>query len=240
MATRRAYEMLRTLLRSGELSTADLLGEAQLITLLDASRNAVRRALRLLAEEGLLSRQPKLGTRLARDQIELAGGEVVPRVLLGNAARHRLLIDTTSVEAVPATSVVRARLGPDVTEVVRIEQTFHADGAPICVRTGYARVHAHDRLLVAREEVDTAPPPYPEVFEILYGRPFGWSSSVLAAIPCEDHTALSLEVGAGAPVLLRESVVFDIDGVAQELSYTHLRSDRIALSGVAFADDFAG
>lgn len=237
---RRAYELLRTLLRSGELTTADLLGEAQLTTMLGTSRNAVRRALRLLAEEGMLSRQPKVGTRLARDQIELAGAEVVPRVLLGGEAARRLVIDTTSVELVPSTAVIRACLGEDVGEVGRIEQVFYVDGDPLCVRAGYTRRHAYDRLVTSRQEVDSSPPPYPEVFRYLYAAEFGWSTTAVAAVRCEEHTAEVLRVAPGSPVLLREAAVFDVEGVAQELSYTHLRSDRIALTNVAFADEHMG
>ncbi|GAA2234769.1 GntR family transcriptional regulator [Herbiconiux moechotypicola] len=232
-SARRAYEMLRTLLRSGELTTRDALAEDSLAVTLGASRNAVRKALQQLADEGLLIRQTKSGTRLVHEMIHVDGGQVVPRGMALGADRGRLCIEQTRTERVILSPVVRKRLETEARIGVLSESRFHVDDAPISLRVGYV---AGDPDLVQkalRAFGTVNPPPYEEAFRQLYGAPFGSSHSTIEAIRCEARTAAILGVDEGAPILLNEVLVRDVDGVARELSYTYYRSDRVAISSMS-------
>lgn len=225
--------MLRTLLRSGELNAGDALAEETLARTLGASRNAVRKALQQLADEGLLVRQPKNGTRLVNELIHIDGGQVVPRgMALGND-QGRLTIEQTRTERVPLSPVVQRKLETDANVGILSESRFFVDGRPLSLRVGYVAgdPSAMERALASFRTEN--PPPYAEAFRQLYGAEFGSSHSTVEAISCEQRTAEILAVEVGTPILLNEVVVRDIDGVARELSYTYYRSDRVAVSSVS-------
>jgi DNA-binding GntR family transcriptional regulator len=234
-SARRAYEMLRTLLRSGELSTSDSLSDDSLAASLGASRNAVRKALQQLADEGLLVRQPKNGTRLVHEMIHIDGGQVVPRGMALGHDGGRLTIEQTRTEQAALSPVVRMKLETDASIGLLSESRFFVDAVPLSLRIGY--VSGDPAVMADRLDSFSVenPPPYPEAFQQLYGAGFGSSHSTLEAISCEPRTAEILAIEVGAPILLNEVVVRDIDGVARELSYTYYRSDRVAVSNVSFS-----
>lgn len=227
--------MIRTLLRSGRLSPRDPLSEEQLAAVLGASRNAVRKALQQLADEGIVVRQPKIGTRLAHELVHIDGGQVVPRgMTLGQAAGRMSIIQTRS-EPVVLTPVVRAKLETSETQGVLSESRFYLDDEPLSLRVGYVTGDVA-AVRAALESFDIVnPPPYEEAFCHLYGAELGSSQSTFEAIRCEPRTASVLGIAEGSPVLLAETVVRDVDAVARELSYTYYRGDRVSVSSVTRA-----
>jgi DNA-binding GntR family transcriptional regulator len=71
---------------------------------------------------------------------------------------------------------------------------------------------------------------FEESFHYLFGRPPGRRESAVEAVPAAGGVAELLGLPAGRPVLLRQLVMHDDEGSVREVSFTHFRGDRIALS----------
>ncbi|MDZ8161269.1 GntR family transcriptional regulator [Microbacterium aquimaris] len=234
-SARRAYEMIRTLLRSGSLGPSEAISESALTQTLGASRNAVRKALQQLADEGVVIRRPKNGTRLSHEFVRVEGGQVVPHGMTLGAGDGRLVIEQTRNEPVRLTPILKAKLDTEDTWGVLSESRFAVDDEPLSLRVGYitGNVTEIERRLKKFDRAKS--PPYEEAFHQLYGVEFGSSHSTFEAIRCEARTARILGIEAGAPVLLSEMVVRDREGAPRELSYTYYRSDRVCISHATYA-----
>ncbi|CAO5246591.1 GntR family transcriptional regulator [Frankia sp. AgKG'84/4] len=230
---RRAYELIRASLRAGELEP-DALAENRLIDSLGISRNSVRRALSMLAEEGLLSRAPRRGTAVSHQIWQIPAGEVLPPEISDAQQWHRLQIEELAHCAVPATAGLRDRLEISDPDVLMTEQLFRLDGVPVFVRTGYVpMLMGAERYFAEVVAIDRRPLSYGPLFRRLFGAPLGTAETVVEAVPCEERTARLLGVEKGSPALLREVLVRDRSGHPREVSYTYYRGDRVALSSVA-------
>jgi GntR family transcriptional regulator len=231
--SRRAYEILRASLRSGFVEQDERLVENLLVESLGASRNSVRKALAVLAEEGLVSRHPKTGTSVARAVLDIPAGEVMPAEVFATDGAARIRIQELEYRIAPPVPLVRERLATD-DDVYMTEQLFTFDDEPLFLRTSYMALDVErEQFLRTMAEVDRCPPPYAVAFERIFGAPFGSSESVVEAVPCEERTAELLGLAKGSPVLLREVLVRDVDGRPRDVSYTHFRGDRVALSSQA-------
>jgi len=131
---------------------------------------------------------------------------------------------------VPASPLVRARMDIDDDSVAMIEQIGFLGDVPMFVRVTYRRstdlpgvIRVEGRLAAA----DGAPTV--AGFEDRYGRPPGRSLTAIEAVRPDKRTATAMRVPEGTPMLVRELLLEDIDGVVRELSFTHFRSDRVAI-----------
>jgi GntR family transcriptional regulator len=131
---------------------------------------------------------------------------------------------------VPASPLVRARMDIDDDSVAMIEQIGFLGDMPMFVRVTYRRstdlpgvIRVEGRLAAA----DGAPTV--AGFEDRYGRPPGRSLTAIEAVRPDKRTATAMRVPEGTPMLVRELLLEDIDGVVRELSFTHFRSDRVAI-----------
>ncbi|MBD7918959.1 UTRA domain-containing protein [Cellulomonas sp. Sa3CUA2] len=131
---------------------------------------------------------------------------------------------------VASTAYVRERLRRDDETVILIEQEVRAAGRPLYVRVGYHPVELGlERLSAAVRDVDTRAsiPDARAAFRLLFGRELGSSDTVLEAAAADVATARVLGLEPGDPVLLREQLLCDVDGVPWSLSWVHYRSDVV-------------
>jgi GntR family transcriptional regulator len=131
---------------------------------------------------------------------------------------------------VPASPLVRARMDIEDDSVAMIEQIGFLGDLPLFVRVTYRRstdlpgvIRVEGRLAAA----DGAPTV--AGFEDRYGRPPGRSLTAVEAVRPDKRTATAMRVPEGTPMLVRELILEDLDGVVRELSFTHFRSDRVAI-----------
>ncbi|MGY4858646.1 UTRA domain-containing protein [Cryobacterium sp. AP23] len=131
---------------------------------------------------------------------------------------------------VPASPLVRARMDIEDDSVAMIEQIGFLDDKPLFVRVTYRRsadlpevIRVEGRLAAAGGAPTVAG------FEDRYGRPPGRSLTAVEAVRPDKRTATAMRVPEGTPMLVRELLLEDIDGVVRELSFTHFRSDRVAI-----------
>jgi GntR family transcriptional regulator len=228
---RRVYELLRSSISNGTLTMDELLVEAHLMKALGASRNSVRKALRLLADDGLVSRKTRNGTSLTRDIIAVRAGEVGPRAWPGTPDQGRLDVQTLDCGRVPTPGVLRDRFDTKIETVMLLEQIAFTDGQPLYVRVSYIADELDVEELNRRIDLlHVDYPPLAVAFERFYSTPFGGTHAVVEALRCEERTAELLRIATGAPVLFQDLTTFDSDGRIREISFCHFRGDRIALS----------
>jgi GntR family transcriptional regulator len=158
--------------------------------------------------------------------------KLVPDDLLGTAFHARISVEELERGVVRSTPVIRALLQREDSTVLMVEQLAYLDGVPLYLRVGYHPIDSDpwavaDRIRASDEnEVQTLE----TAFAYIYGVAFGSSSTVVEAVRCEARAAELLQIPDGEVVLLREMVLSDIDCVPRSLSYTHFRSDRVALT----------
>lgn len=219
-SARRVYDVLRTAIRQGELPRGSSLVEEHLIQALSASRQSVREALQALATEGLVARRRRVGTTVSASIMTVAADQLM------TLDEHRDLpaksdIEVLEVRDLPCPPWLRDRLlvGPD--EQVRMtEQVIRVDGEPVCTRVAYVPV-----TRLPSSSVETVHD-LGSAFEMSFGVAMAPVESLVEAVAADPMTADLLDVPAGSPLLVRESLISGVDGVPREVCYMHYRGDR--------------
>jgi GntR family transcriptional regulator len=216
---RRVHDLVRAGIRSGELRPGDRLEELALVRELATSRNAVREALQMLADEGLVTRAPREGTTVVGSVLELPLDDLIPPTDSADVAIHRL-----NDRRIPSTPLIRDRLQTSAAEVGVIEQLFTFRGEPIGVWIDYYAAE-----VVQPESWDVCPD-LRTAFEYIYGTPLGWVETTIEARPCESRTMRLLGLNERIPMLVKEHLLYDVNGVPRDLSYSHYRADRVSFT----------
>ncbi|WP_165922255.1 GntR family transcriptional regulator [Pseudonocardia endophytica] len=207
---RRLRDLLRAAIAGGRFPDGRLPGEGELMVGFGASRSAVRGALSLLHDEGLVSPLTAPGTFRAVRQ-----PRTLPAVVPTAASVHTRLLDRTGIAA-PAP--LAAWLGvPAGAPCLRIEFVTEVDGEPTAVETHYVL--------------------QPEAAELL-GIPMrdGWRTLLDDAglatarteaevdhLPADPSVAELLGVRPGSTVLAVEQTASDPDGRVFEAAVLRMR-----------------
>lgn len=211
---RRTYDLLRsTLVTSGG---RPLLVEHELTDALSASRNTVRAVLQQLAREGLVTREPKNGTR-AIGALVLPIDELTP-------VEARLL-ERRPLGCPP---LVRDRLNlPVGWTVLLTEAVLLQDGLPLGISVNYV-------ALGEEQSLDIDEPDVIHILEKKLGLRIGGSRTTIGAVAADEQTAELVGVEFGAPLVWLEDVIEDDSGQPRALSQLRLRGDRVAFSANAY------
>jgi GntR family transcriptional regulator len=105
-----------------------------------------------------------------------------------------------------------------------------ADGEPVAVRVTYDDADITQPPVVQREGGTPVREDLASTFVERYGRPLGAITTSVEAVPCEMRAAKLLGIPEHAPVLLREQLVRDVDGVVRLISQAHYRGDRCVIA----------
>jgi GntR family transcriptional regulator len=227
-SARRVYNLLRAAIRSGAVEQRDLFVEHHLMRTLGSSRNSVREALQMLADDGLVRREPRIGTMLTGKMMEVPvhggiGDNAHPSEL-GSYAVTKL------DERIITSPYLARRIEADNDRLTVVEYIVSMHDAPISVLTIYVEADkASDSPYFDDLDDRTGS------FVRRFGREVGSVESSIEAVICEPRTGGLLQLPDRSAVLLRETIIRDCDGRARELSYTHYRADRVALT---FAETF--
>lgn len=229
---RRVYELIRSGIRRGTMPHDEILSEQHLIQSLGATRNAVRKALQMLADDGVVLRARRAGTSIAHDIVAVREGEVGPRAWAGMPDEGRLTVETLECRRIAAPTVIQEFIGTEVDSVILLEQIGRMGGKPLYLRVGYCITDFEiDEFIERIESNHSEYPPIAVAHQRIFGTTYAGSSSVVEAISCQERAAELLDMQVGAPVLLRELITRDTEGRPSELSFTHFRADRVAIIG---------
>jgi GntR family transcriptional regulator len=198
--------------------------EKALVTTYGVSRHTVREAIRDLITEGLARIERGRGTFVAPPRIEQEltslTGFVEDMLLLGFRPDARVL----DVRRVGATGSVAAKLGLALKErVVRIERIRLADGQPISFDLTFLPVALGEK--VVREDLRMYP-----IFSLLedqIGIVLNKAEYCLEARAAARGIARALDIAPGAPLLVIERTVFDLDHRPVDYELLHYRGDRL-------------
>lgn len=217
-------DLLRAELLRGDHDASALPDEASIQRAHGASRGAVRAALELLREEGLVERLRGAGTFVAARKtlhrlerlhgLDPAAGPVLHEVLTRQVlGAHSVLTDLLQV----------APGAP----VLRLDRRTRVGAEVVGVWTSYLPMSLASPL--AEPSADLRGDYY-DALERLLGRVIGHSELVTEAVFADGAVAPALGVPLGAPVLRLERVVFLADGTPLDVGVGRFRGDRMRLS----------
>jgi len=228
---RRVAEVLRQQIAAGGFPDGVLPDELVLAEQLDASRNAVREALGLLRDEGLVTRRRGVGTvvvmptyghgldRLAGLAEALAGhGTVVNEVLLAE-----------EIADPPARVLERLGLEPGAA-AVHIERVRRVDGSPVSVDSTYLTAEIGRGVL--RGDLETR-----DIFAVIEettGSPLGRAEIEVRAATADAETASLLDIRPGAAIFLIDRLTRLSDGTPVDTELLRVRADRMTLRATLY------
>ncbi|UFS57972.1 GntR family transcriptional regulator [Subtercola endophyticus] len=214
--TRRAYDQVKVLIRSGEIVENEKILEDSLIRSLGITRTAVREALQLLAAEGRVSRQRRAGTLVNTAVLQIPVDDIMPW-----KASSRLSIERTDYRTVVNTPTIAEHLNIDDEYVGLVEHCFMNGTEAFGVRIAYFR------RIYEQPASWLHFPSLAEAFEFVYGSPLTEIRTVVDATACDSATAKLLGIATGSPMLVLEQVLVDGRGLAQEYTFSYYRADSV-------------
>jgi GntR family transcriptional regulator len=224
---RRTYDLLRSTLVSTGGSM--LLVERELTDALSASRNTVRAVLQQLAREGLVTREPKNGTR-ATGSLLLRIDELGP--VANFATEPSSTVEARTLERRPlgCPPMVRDRLRlPIGWTVLMIESLVLENGLPLGLSVNYIALGEGQS-----PDFDIDKPDVILILERQLGIRIGGSQTTIGAVAADEQTAELVGVDVGAPLVWLEDVIEDKNGQPRALAQLRLRGDRVAFSAKAY------
>lgn len=214
-STRRAYDLLRSTLVA--MGSSVPLVEGELTEAMSASRSTVRAVLQQLAREGLVTREPKNGTR-ATGSLLLPIDELNP--VQARTLESRLL---------GCPPIVRDRLSlPVGWTVLMIESLILESGLPLGLSVSYIALGEGQPPDISTDEPDVL-----LILERQLGIRIAGSRTTVSAVAADEQSAELLGVEGGAALIWLEDVIEDESGQPRALSQFRLRGDRVAFSAKA-------
>ncbi|GAA1530014.1 GntR family transcriptional regulator [Nocardioides humi] len=206
-------------------------GEAELMSEFAAPRDAVREALSLLADEGLVSRRRGLGTFCTDESFDInvqlpAHGTPMATQFGG---RDRLTIRLLEWSWLPAPSAVAQRLDGvgDGDDCLCIDYVLLRNDTPACVITNYLR---------RQEAASLTPADFVDDFYAMLsgtGSTIASEDIVLQPRLADPEVADLLGIAAGDPVMWMDQVIRDDRGQAIDFAIVHMHGElRVGIPGV--------
>ncbi|MFI0737899.1 GntR family transcriptional regulator [Streptomyces sp. NPDC021100] len=239
-ASRRIAEALRTAIESGQLSPGDKLpSERALAEQYSAARNTAREAIRLLAEQGLVTarhgrgvfvREPRRLFRFGSDRYSLKNREtgLTPFRLEAQRQGKVARIDVVSIaqEVPPRDVAERLNVSASEASVIHRENHYFADDEPVQIVSTYLRWDEAQGTLLMQPKTGK---------DGIYGRleELGHvmtrvRDEISARMPTPEEASV-LDLLPGVPVLEVLHTSLDQEGVPFEVSrYVH-RADQTGL-----------
>lgn len=224
-------EVLRQRICGGGFPEGVLGDERILADQLDASRNAVRDALGLLREEGLITRQRGVGTTVLRPSYghgldRLAG---LAEALTGYGTVTNEVLVAETIAKPPA--AVAERLGlPPGAGAVHIERIRRLDGVPVSLDRSYLEAEIGDAAL--RGDLQGR-----DIFAIIeeaIGGPLGRAEIEVRAANADPATAALLEIGSGDAIFAVDRLTRLPNETPVDVELLQIPGDRMTLHATLY------
>jgi len=223
---RRTADVLRQQIHTGVY--ADVLpSESELASEFSVSRNTIREALGVLKNEGLIDRGPKVGTHVAQRKYDHGLDALLGlKETFKNQGEVRNEVRAGMMVAAPPSVARRLRLQAGE-HAVFIERLRYLGDLPLSLDLTYLTPDIGTQVLGhPLEDEDLF-----GLIEQVSGQRLGSAALALEAIPADAHSAATLQVPDGAPLLILERLTSLDDGRPVDLEYIRMRGDRITMRG---------
>ncbi|OBI48081.1 GntR family transcriptional regulator [Mycobacterium kyorinense] len=189
------------------------------------SRNTIRAALAALKNEGLIDRGPKVGTHVAQRKYDHGLDHLLGlKETFKSHGEVRNEVRAAMNLPAPPSVAQRLQLAPGQ-PVVFIERLRYLGGLPLSLDLTYLTPDIGAEILTQPLETN-------DVFALIERRHrLGSATLALEAIPADAHSAATLQVPDGAPLLMLERLTSLDDGRPVDLEYIRMRGDRITMRG---------
>ncbi|MEA2142083.1 MAG: GntR family transcriptional regulator [Solirubrobacteraceae bacterium] len=220
-AARRLRDVLRSNIVTGIYPSGLLPGETELMVSYGAPRAAVRDALSMLREEGLVERVQGIGTFSICDARYTSTFEEMHGDVPEDADVQRSRPQILERAVIPAPDAVARKLEIAPGEpVLLLEYVGFVDGVAVWLASNYLRFPEAERLRTA---------PFESTFTGLLdatGLRMGGSHWQLSAVNADAAVAAVLNVKPGTALMLGEELICDADGRVYDYAVCYFRSDR--------------
>jgi GntR family transcriptional regulator len=220
-APRRLRDLLRNDVVGGFYPDGLLPSESELMLTHGVPRAAVREALSLLREEGLVERVQGIGTFAVHESRYISTMDELHGDVRAEGVIRRTRPEILDRRIVPAPDAAARKLMIESGEpVLLLEYLAFVDGEPIGLATNYVSFPEAEALLTAPFESDW--------YALLdaAGLPLGGSEWLLSAANADPAVAALLNVAPGAAVMLAEELIWDEDGRVYDFAICYIRTDR--------------
>lgn len=222
---RQVADVLRQRITAGVFEGGMLPDEGSLQNQLGASRNAVREALGLLRDEGLVTRRRGVGTVVVTSKYghgldRLTG---LAEMLTEYGAVTNEVLAACVVPRPPA--AITERLEVADTAAVYLERLRRLDGRPLSLDTTWLAADI-GRPLLSCDLVNR------DVFDLIEettGGNLGSAELTVHAVTADPDTAVLLDIATGAAVFAIERLTRLADGRPVDVESLRIRADRFAL-----------
>lgn len=223
---RRAADVLRQQIHAGAYPDG-LPPENELAAEFFVSRNAIREALTVLKNEGLIDRGPKVGAHIAQRKYEHGVNALLGlKETFKDLGEVRNEVRAAVPVAAPPAVARRLQLEPGE-QVVFIDRLRYLGDLPVSLDLTYLSPDIGTRILDHPLETNDLF----ALIEQVSGHRLGSASLALEAIPADAHSAATLQVPDGAALLMLERLSSLDDGRPVDLEYIRMRGDRITMRG---------
>lgn len=229
---RQVADVLRHQIHAGTYDDG-LPAEQELAREFFVSRNTVREALAVLKNEGLIDRGPKVGTHVAQRKFDHGLDALVglKETFKDYGEVHNEVRAVQRLAAPPAVAR-RLQLEPG-DQVVFVERLRYLGDLPLSLDLTYLVPDLGARVVEHPLETN-------DVFALIErvsGRRLGSATLALEAVSADAHSAATLQLPTGAPLLMLERLTSLDDGRPVDLEYIRMRGDRITMRGNLIRSD---
>jgi GntR family transcriptional regulator len=220
-AARRLRDLLRNNVVGGVYPDGILPGESELMLTHGAPRAAVREALSMLREEGLVERVQGIGTFAVHESRYISTMAELHGDVRDEAVIRRARPEILDRSVIPAADAVARKLQIAPGEpVLRLEYLAYVDGEPIGLATNYASFPEAEALLTTPFET--------EWYALLdaAGLQLGGSEWLMSATNADAAVASLLNITPGSAVILAEELIWDDAGHIYDFAICYICTDR--------------
>jgi GntR family transcriptional regulator len=218
---RHVRDLLRMEILTGVHGWSLLPSESALTLRFATSRNALREALDLLRNEGIIERVPGAGTFVVvakavhrHDRLEGLADTLEP---------GRVAVELLDVAMIPAPLAVASRLELEPgSQVVFLDRRLNLDGSPLSVWSSYLPADLAGGLIDGDLSID-----FYHLIRDRLGLQLNAAKFATEARLADECVAQLLGVASGAPVLFLERLLHERSGRPLEFGFVALRGDRI-------------
>jgi GntR family transcriptional regulator len=203
---RQLADMLRMQIESGHIAPNDAIpAERDLAATHEVSRDTVRKAIKLLEEQGVLYSDHGRGTFAAppavRKMSRFLDSFTEDTIKRGGVPGQKILV----MEEIVASMAIASLLNIDSeTPILHLKRLRLMDGAPIGIQDSYVRLPPGEQL--ARKDLERAGSLYRLLVE-KFGIEPSESLESIGAVPAASEEVQLLGIAAGTPILVCERIM---------------------------------